>query len=197
MVSRLVVVGTSLGGLNALEVLLGGLAKEFAMPMAVVQHRSSNSDGALLTLLRSYCQLPVEEAEDKQLIVPGHVYLAPPDYHLLVDGTSFALATEAPVLHARPSIDVLFESASIAYRDRLIGIVLTGASKDGAAGAQALKARGGMLLVQEPQSAENSTMPAAAINAATPDHVFKLDEIAPFLNRCEIGAAPRLPCQFP
>lgn len=183
MRAELVVVGTSLGGLNALEVLLGSLAPTFSLPMAVVQHRSSYSDDALLVLLRSYCPLPVEEAEDKQLIEPGHVYLAPPSYHLLVDGKRFALATEAPVLHARPSIDVLFESAAICYRQSLIGIILTGSSKDGAAGARALKERGGLLLVQDPQTAENGTMPAAALAAASADHVFSLPQIVAYLNR--------------
>lgn len=184
MTPELVVIGTSLGGLNALEVLLGGLDPALPLPIAVVQHRSIDSDEVLLNHLRRYCPLPLEEAEDKQPIRPGCVYLAPASYHLLVDGRSFALDTEDRVCHARPSIDVLFESAAITYRDRLVGVILTGASRDGAEGARQLKARGGVLVVQDPQTAENGVMPAAALSTTTADHVLKLAEIAPFLNRC-------------
>jgi len=193
MAAGLVVIGTSLGGLKALEVLLAGLLPDFALPVAVVQHRGLSSDDSLVALLRSFGPLPVEEPEDKQPIVAGRVYLAPSGYHLLVDDAHFALALEAPVLHARPAIDVLFESAARSYGERLIGVILTGASKDGAAGARALKDRGGLLIVQEPDSAESSTMPAAAIAAAPADHVVKLAEIAPLLNRCAVqkDASPR------
>jgi two-component system chemotaxis response regulator CheB len=184
MAAELIVIGTSLGGLAALQVLLGHLDPELKVPVAVVQHRSSDSDEALLTLLRTYCPLPVEEPEDKQPILPGHIYLAPASYHLLVDGTSFALTCDAPVCHARPSIDVLFESAAIAYCERLIGVVLTGASRDGADGARSIKERGGLLVVQSPQTAENSIMPLAALSATTPDEVLDLADIAPFLNHC-------------
>lgn len=185
MASELVVIGTSLGGLSALHVLLGGLDPALSLAVAIVQHRGTDPDSALLELLRSYCPLPVEEPEDKQPIVPGHVYLAPASYHLLVDGASFALDTEDRVCHARPSIDVLFESAAISYRERLIGVVLTGASRDGADGARCIKERGGILVVQDPQTAESSVMPAAAIGSARADQVLKLAEIAPFLSRCD------------
>lgn len=188
MATALVVIGTSLGGLNALEVLLAGLLPTFTLPIAVVQHRSADPDGALLAHLRRFCSVRIEEVEDKQPIAPGCVYLAPASYHLLVDGSQFALATEAPVCHARPSIDVLFDSAAICYRERLAGVILTGASKDGAAGARALKDRGGLLLVQDPQTAENSTMPAAALEAATADHILTLPEIAQHLNRLSTEA---------
>lgn len=187
MAADLVVIGTSLGGLAALQVLLGRLDPRLALPVAVVQHRSSESDEALLTLLRTYCPLPVEEPEDKQPIEAGHIYLAPASYHLLVDGASFALTTDAPVCYARPSIDVLFESAAIAYCERLIGVVLTGASRDGAEGARSIKERGGLLVVQDPQTAENSVMPLAALNTATADEVLPLEEIASFLNRCALA----------
>lgn len=190
MAAELVVIGTSLGGLNALEVLLSGLDPELALPIAVVQHRASESGEALLAHLRRFCPLPVDEPEDKQPIERGHVYLAPASYHLLVDGTSFALDTEARVCHARPSIDVLFESAAIAYCERLIGVILTGASRDGAEGARKLKERGGVLVVQDPLTAENGVMPAATLALTTADHVLPLSDIAPFLNRCA-SAAPK------
>jgi len=186
MAAELVVIGTSLGGLCALEVLLFGLRPDLPLPLAVVQHRSKESDGTLARHLSRFCSLPVEEAEDKQPIRPGRVYLAPASYHLLVDGTNFALDTEAPVCHARPSIDVLFESAAISYGERLVGVILTGASRDGAEGSRQLKERGGVLLVQDPHTAENGVMPVAALSAARADHVLPLADIAPFLNRCAL-----------
>lgn len=184
MAVELVVIGTSLGGLNAMEVLLSGLAPNLPLAIAVVQHRSRESDDVLVAHLRRYSSLPLEEAEDKQPILPGCVYLAPPSYHLLVDGTYFALDTEERVCHARPSIDVLFESAAISYCERLVGIVMTGASSDGAQGARHIKERGGLLVVQDPRTAENGVMPAAALAVTTPDHVLPLGDIAPFINRC-------------
>jgi two-component system chemotaxis response regulator CheB len=123
----------------------------------------------------------VEEAEDKQPIEAGRVYLAPADYHLLVEGTSFALSTEAPVLSARPSIDVLFESAADAYAGRLIGVILTGASDDGARGLARIARAGGLAVAQEPATAECAVMPLAAISATHTRHVMPLERIAPFL----------------
>lgn len=191
MAAELITIGTSQGGLNALEVLLGALDPALTLAVAVVQHRSSERDGALLNVLRSFCPLPIEEAEDKQPILPGRVYLAPPSYHLLVDDRSFALDTQARVSHARPSIDVLFESAAIAYRERLVGVVLTGANRDGAEGARQIKARGGVVVVQDPQTAENPIMPAAVLELIAADQILKLEELAPFLNRCAKSAPSR------
>lgn len=188
MAVELVVIGMSLGGLNAMEVLLAGLEPDLALPIAIVQHRSRESDGALLTHLRRYSSLPLEEAEDKQPILPGCVYLAPPSYHLLVDGGSFALDTEDRVCHARPSIDVLFESAAISYCERLLGVIMTGASHDGAQGARHIKERGGILIVQDPQTAENGVMPAAALALTPADQILPLADIAPFINRCAAAA---------
>ena len=145
MAFKLIVIGTSWGGLRALKVLLSGLPKQFSVPIAIVQHRHKDSDNTLTLFLRRHSALPVEEAEDKAAIVPGQVYLAPADYHLLVEGGDavtqpyFALSTEAPVLYARPSIDVLFESAADAYAEGVVGVILTGASQDGARGLAKIK----------------------------------------------------------
>jgi two-component system chemotaxis response regulator CheB len=122
----------------------------------------------------------VREVDDKEAIEPRHVYLAPPDYHLLVERGSFALSTDERVQHARPSIDVLFESAADAYGERVIGIVLTGANEDGAAGLARIADRGGLAIVQDPESAERRAMPDAAIAAGTPT-VLPLEEIGPFV----------------
>jgi len=179
---QIVVVGTSLGGLNALEVLLAGLPATFPVPLVVVQHRGVGSDGILRMALQRRTPLRVREPHDKDPILPGRIYLAPPDYHLLVDEGSFALSTDRPVCHARPSIDVLFETAANTYGGDTIGVVLTGASSDGARGAAAIKSYGGLVIIQAPETAESAVMPRAAIAATLADAVLPLPEIALFLN---------------
>ena len=181
----LVVVGTSLGGLHALEIFLAGFPKNFSVPVAIVQHRHRDSDDSLSLFLQRHCALVVVEPEDKEKIVPGRVYLAPADYHLLVEANHLTLSTEAPVSYARPAIDVLFESAADAYVERVIGVILTGASHDGAKGLAKIKANGGLAVVQEPTTAECMTMPKAAIATVAVDWILPLNEIAPLLvNLC-------------
>ncbi|MBV9390110.1 MAG: chemotaxis protein CheB [Chroococcidiopsidaceae cyanobacterium CP_BM_ER_R8_30] len=175
---ELVVIGTSLGGLKAIEILLSGLPKGFPLAIAIAQHRHRNAKELLSKLLQQHSLLPVVEVEDKYPVTPGHVYLAPADYHLLVEPGNFALSTEAPVLYARPSIDLLFESASDAYTHRAIGVILTGANQDGSQGLAALKRRGGLAIVQDPNEAESSPMPIAAISATQVDHILPLGKIA-------------------
>ncbi len=182
---ELIVLGTSLGGLRALEVLLAGLPKSFPLPIAIAQHRHKDSDDTLSFFLQRQCALPLKEAEDKEVIIPGRVYLAPADYHLLIEAGCFALSTEAPVSYARPSIDVLFESAADAYGNRVIGVILTGASDDGTQGLLRIKAHGGSAIVQDPSTAESPTMPKAAIKSVPVDWILPLRDIAPLLvNLC-------------
>jgi two-component system chemotaxis response regulator CheB len=181
----LVVVGGSLGGFQAVKQLLEGLSADFPLPLVLALHRSSGSGAALPSLLQQHSALTVLEAEDKEPLRSGHVYLAPAGYHLLVEPGSLALSTEAPVLYARPSIDVLFESAAEAYRSGVIGIVLTSSSQDGAAGLACIKRHGGVAVVQDPATAESPVLPRAALAATTVDRVLALDSIAPFLvERC-------------
>jgi two-component system chemotaxis response regulator CheB len=179
---EIVVIGTSYGGLSALQILLPALAEDFPLPIVVVQHRRKDNDDGLCDFLRKRSHLPLSEPNDKEAIEPGRVYLAPRDYHLLIDQGSFALSTDSPVIHARPSIDVLFESAADAYRERAVGVVLTGANRDGGIGLARIKAQGGLAIVQNPETAESPAMPRAAIAATQVDRVLPLDEIAPFLN---------------
>jgi two-component system chemotaxis response regulator CheB len=179
----LIVVGASLGGFHALETLLGGLPRDFPLPVAVVQHRSSDSDELLATLLRRSSRLPIVEVEDKHSITPGEIYIAPANYHLLVEEGHFALSTEGPVQFARPSIDVLFESAADAYRDKVVAVLLSGSNSDGARGMTRVKECGGLAIVQDPASAESSRMPEAAIAATRIDHVLPLSEIARHLGK--------------
>ncbi len=183
--TRVVVVGCSLGGMRALEVILRGLEADFPLPIAVVQHRGTEWEGQqsqLARLLQLHSALPVAEASDKDPLVGGRVYLAPPDYHLLVEEGALALSVDARVYHARPSVDVLFESAAETYREGVLGVLLTGASADGTAGAQRIKQRGGSVVAQDPRTAESPIMPGAAISAGAVDRVLPLAEIAPYLN---------------
>jgi two-component system chemotaxis response regulator CheB len=178
---KIVVIGTSLGGLWALQKILRNLPADFLVPMAIVQHRHKDSDDTLIALLQEYSALPIQEVEDKEEILPGQVYIAPADYHLLVEPGHFALSTDQPVSYARPSIDVLFESAADVYGQQVIGLILTGANQDGKQGLKAVKARGGITIVQEPTTAESAIMPTAAISAVAVDWVVSLFEISPLL----------------
>jgi two-component system, chemotaxis family, protein-glutamate methylesterase/glutaminase len=182
MTYDVIAIGASWGGLNAVSTLLGGLSDEVEATIVVAQHRGPESArGGLESLLQRSAQRPVSEPDDKEPLERHHVYVAPADYHLLVEDGHFALSTERRVQYARPSIDVLFESVADGYRDRAIGIVLTGANEDGAAGLAAIKARGGVAIVQEPSTAERRSMPDAALAATSADAVLELDEIPNFL----------------
>lgn len=182
MAVELVVVGTSYGGLAALQVVLPALARDFPLPVVVVQHRGKDSDN-LCEFLQKHSALPLLEPNDKEAIAPGHVYLAPRDYHLLVERDGFALSTEAPVGYARPSVNVLFESAADIYQAHTVGVILTGANADGARGLAKIKAYGGLCVVEDPASAESRGMPQAAIAATQVDAILPLQKIAPYLNQ--------------
>ena len=187
---ELIVVGTSWGGLRAVGRLLETLPAELEVPIAIVQHRGTGSPGTrLASLLQSHCIRPVRDVTDKDPIEPRGVYLAPPDYHLLVERGRFALSLDARVNFARPSVDVLFQSAVDAYGPAVVGIVLTGANEDGAAGLAAIKEAGGVAIVQDPRTAERARMPEAALAATSADVVLPLEEIGPFLQ----GLCPAVP----
>lgn len=175
-----VAIGTSLGGMRALHILLAALPADFQVPIAIVIHRHKEARelGAVLALRSS---LPVVEIVDKTPIQPGQVYLAPADYHTMIEGGHFALDTDGPVAYARPSIDVLFCTAAEAFMDRLLGVLLTGSNQDGAVGIARIKDLGGLVIVQDPATAESSIMPAAALTAVQVDHVVPLAGIAPLL----------------
>ncbi|MBW4695491.1 MAG: chemotaxis protein CheB [Lyngbya sp. HA4199-MV5] len=178
---ELVVIGTSLGGFSALKALLGALQPPFPSAIAIVQHRHKESGALMGGYMQQYTTLPVHEAEDKDELLPGHVYLAPADYHLLVEHGYVTLSVDEPVCFARPSIDVLFESAADAYGKRVIGIILTGANRDGTNGLARIKAKGGVAIVQDPATAEIGMMPQLAIAKTAVDAILPLPEIAPYL----------------
>jgi two-component system chemotaxis response regulator CheB len=178
----LIVIGSSWGGLQALEVVLSGLPPDFATPIAIAQHRAVDSgSGALIEMIAMRSGREVREAGDKDRIEEGRVYVAPPDYHLLVEPEGFALSTEGAVRHSRPSIDVLFDTAADVYAGRLIGVILTGANDDGAHGLMRVRRRGGLTIAQDPATAERPEMPAAAIATGAAQQVLPLDEIAQYL----------------
>jgi two-component system chemotaxis response regulator CheB len=178
----LIVIGVSWGGLDAVSRLLGGLSDDVHQPIVVAQHRSPSSQASVLSgLLQGHTRRVVGDPDDKAPLERDRVYIGPPDYHVLVEDGRLALSTDEPVHHARPSIDVLFESAADVYAERLVGIVLTGASEDGAAGLARIKARGGVAIVQDPETSVRRTMPDAAIAATQADAILPLDEIPLFL----------------
>ena len=186
---EIVVIGTSWGGLSAVSAVVSGLPSTFALPVVVVQHRSPDAPGLLAELLQSRTGLTVVEVEDKQTIDPGHVFVAPPNYHLLMDRGVFSLTTDAPVRFSRPSIDVTFISAADEYGGRAIGVVLTGANEDGALGLKRIADRGGYPIVQDPASAESAVMPQAALRAVARCRVLPLERIAGHL----VTIAPHRP----
>jgi two-component system chemotaxis response regulator CheB len=189
---ELVAVGTSYGGLQALSILLEGIPATFPAAIAIVQHRSRDSDDTFQRLLQDHSKLPVQEVEDKEPIVGSCVYVAPPDYHLLVERRAFALSVDAPVAFSRPSIDVFFESAAEAMGPKVVGVLLTGANADGARGLQEIRAAGGYTIVQDPTTALGRAMPEAGIALGPVDAVVPLDAIsARLVDLCSSrGAAP-------
>ena len=172
----LIVIGVSAGGLTAVSSILKGLPPDFPIPIAVVQHRARESD-ALALVLQESSGIQVCEIEDKMAYAPGRAYVAPPDYHVLIDDGHFALSVDAPVTYSRPSIDVLFESAADELGPRLIGVVLTGANSDGARGLRRIAERGGQTIVQDPDTAEVAYMPRAALEAVPQARVLPLAAI--------------------
>jgi two-component system, chemotaxis family, protein-glutamate methylesterase/glutaminase len=177
-----VVIGASAGALDALSTILPALPAAYALPVMVVVHLPPDKHSILVDLLQTKCAIRIREAGDKEPILAGNVYLAPPDYHLLVEtGRTLALSSGEPVLYSRPSIDVLFETAADAYGAGLIGIVLTGANKDGAKGLKAIGTAGGTAIVQDPLSASASAMPQAAIDAWPDARVLSLEQITVYL----------------
>jgi two-component system chemotaxis response regulator CheB len=177
-----VVIGASSGALEALSVILPALPEQYPLPILIVVHLPPDKDSLLASILQAKCRMQVREAEDKEAIRPGTIYLAPPDYHLLVEKDfSLSLSSEEEVHFSRPSIDVLFETAADAYGGRLAGIVLTGANADGASGLATIAGSGGVAIVQQPELAFSSCMPQAALQACPSARAMSLDMIGTWL----------------
>jgi two-component system, chemotaxis family, protein-glutamate methylesterase/glutaminase len=182
---EIIVMGTSLGGLRALQIVLGGFDAQLPVPIVLVMHRGKAARDSLAPLIQQRTVLNVREPEDKQSLNPANVYIAPADYHLLIERGHCALSLDPPVNFARPSVDVLFESAADAYGAATICVVLTGNNNDGARGAARIKAAGGTVIVQDPGECESGNMPNSTLQLTEVDAVLKLSEMASFLmERC-------------
>lgn len=181
MKHAIVVVGGSRGSSNALARLLRGLAPDFPLPVVVVIHRDRESGDELIHFIRQSTALPVTEAEEKQAIQARHVYVAAADYHLLVEESGLALSTEGQVSAARPSIDVLFESAAQVWGERTVGMILSGTGSDGAHGLAEVQRRGGVAMVQDPAEAEFPEMPKSSIAACATAQILSIPQIVRLL----------------
>jgi two-component system chemotaxis response regulator CheB len=176
---KAIVIGVSAGGLHALGQILPRLPADFPLPVIIVQHISPQSDSFMIRHFNSISMLAVKEADEKEEILPGTIYFAPPNYHLIVENDfTFSLSVDERVNFSRPSIDVLFETAAEAYVETLIGIILTGANNDGSRGLKRIKDFGGFTIVQNPATSEVSAMPEAAIKIAKVDKILDLEKIA-------------------
>jgi two-component system chemotaxis response regulator CheB len=187
--NALVAVGASWGGLDAIRTIVSALPPDLDAAVVVAQHRAPESHPtALRDLLGAATRLHVCEAGDKDVLRAGTVYLAAPDYHLLVEDGTLALSVDEPVLYSRPSIDVLLQTAAESFRERCVGVVLTGANADGARGLARVVELGGLGIVQDPAGAERDEMPRAARAAVPEAHVVPLEEIASLLvDRCGLA----------
>ena len=177
-----IVIGVSSGGMNALQIIFSLLPKDFKTPIIIVQHIGPRSDSQWIKLLNDKSNLYIKEADEKEKIENGKVYIAPPNYHLLIEkDKTFSLTIGERVNFARPSIDVLFESAAEAHKNKLTGIILTGSNNDGTNGIKRIQEWGGLTIVQDPETAESAYMPESAIAAIKPDYILSLEEIIKLL----------------
>ena len=177
-----IVIGTSAGGLFALTAILGKLPSGYPVPVIVVQHRSKNQKGLLEEVLQRKCEIRIKQADEKEQIKGGFVYIAPPDYHLLIESDkTFSLSSDELVNFSRPSINVLFETAATVFKETLIGIILTGSNNDGADGIVAVSLQGGLTIAQSPDEATFPFMPEASIKTNSVQYTWSLTEIGNFL----------------
>ena len=173
-----IVIGVSSGGMKAMKIMFSHLPKGFKTPIIIVQHISAHSDSQWIQLLNDTYTVDIKEADEKEKIENGKVYFAPPNYHLLIEkNRTFSLTIDKRVNYARPSIDVLFESAAEAYKNKVIGIILTGSNSDGTNGIKRIQECGGLAIVQDPKTAEAAYMPISAISAIQPDYILSLEDI--------------------
>lgn len=179
---KAVIIGGSAGSFQVVTRIIASLPKDFPLPVFLCLHRLKHVRSGFVEALSIKSNLPIREPDDKEPIKSGYIYLAPANYHMYVElGNKFALSTEESVNHSRPSIDLSFISAAYNYKRKLIGIILSGANKDGAQGLKKVKDNGGLTIVQDPTECQVATMTNASMQATTVDHIFKTDEIIRFL----------------
>lgn len=189
---RVIAIGASAGGVDALKVLVAALPADLDASVLIVLHLAPTSPGRLPQILGSVATLPVAAATNGEIVLPGRIYVAPPNRHMLVENDGRLLLTQGPMENrARPAIDPLFRSAALAFGPRLIGVVLTGYLDDGAAGLQAIKQCGGLAVVQDPKEAEAPSMPLSALRHVLADYCLPLREIGPLLAGLAASAVPK------
>jgi two-component system, chemotaxis family, protein-glutamate methylesterase/glutaminase len=189
---QVVAMAASAGGLNALSQVLVALPADFRAAIVVVQHLDRRHRSLMASILGRRTALKVTQAEHGAFAVPGTVYFAPPDHHLLLDAKGMLTLTHTELVHfVRPSADLLFESTAASFRERAIAVVLSGSGSDGAMGVKAIKKMRGTVIVQDPRSAEHAGMPGAAERTGVVDFVLPLEEIAPALHTLVSGAPKR------
>ena len=177
-----IVIGASAGGLKALSQLMADFDESLQLPVLITKHLASDDKGGAAAVLNAATRLNVVDAKDKQILRGGTCYLAPANYHMLVENEQqICLSMDEKVCHSRPSIDVLFQSAAWVFGDRLVAVILTGANDDGSDGVRAVKAKGGVTIAQNPESAEVATMPKSAIATQCVDHVLSLEKMSGFI----------------
>jgi two-component system chemotaxis response regulator CheB len=187
MAYEAIVIGVSSGGMSAMKILFSYLPKGFKTPIIIVQHISAHSDSKWIQLLNNAYIVDMKEADEKEKIENGKVYFAPPNYHLMIEkNKTFSLTIDERVNYARPSIDVLFESAAEAYKNKLIGIILTGSNNDGTNGIKRIHECGGLTIVQDPKTAEAPSMLTSALAAIQPDYILSLEDIIKLLIKLDI-----------
>jgi len=180
---ELVVIGASSGGLEAIISILEGLENDFQIPLVFVLHQHRNAESLLVKVLAPHARIKVREPEDKEKVLPGHLYIAPPDYHLLLEpDMSFSYSYSEAVNFSRPSIDVFFETVADSLPNKAVGVLLTGANHDGAKGLAAIQQKGGMAIVQNPATAAYPQMPQAGVDAGCTAHITELKDIPLILN---------------
>lgn len=178
-----IVIGGSAGSFQIVADILGALPKNFGIPVILCLHRLKHVRGGFVEAFSGRSSIPVVEPKDKDSILPGFVYLAPANYHLYVEqGNYFSLSVEEPENHSRPSIDLTFFSVALTYKERVLGIILSGANKDGARGAKTIKDFGGEIIVQDPNSSEFAFMPKATIVNAKVDHIFNVKDLVNYVS---------------
>lgn len=179
---KLIVIGASQGGFEALKTVLSPLPSDFSVPIVVVRHQLYDSDDYIIYALSKICLLNIKYAEDNEIALSGCVYLAPPDKHLLINNDGRLVLSESKkVNYSRPAIDPLFESAAEYFKDQLLAIILTGANNDGVQGLVKVKKRRGTIIIQDPDSAESNIMPKASLAKVKPDHLIWLNQIGPLM----------------
>jgi two-component system chemotaxis response regulator CheB len=177
-------IGGSAGSFQVVVKILNSLPQNFPVPVFLCLHRLKHVRSGFVEALSIKSNIPVVEPIDKETIKPGRAYLAPANYHMYIElGNKIALSTEEPINHSRPSIDLSFNTAAMAYRDKLIGVILSGANRDGAYGLKRVKEQGGLCIVQDPKECEVRTMTEASLQTTEVDHIFSTEEIIQFLKK--------------